>query len=235
MILGASACEAVPMGRGGQIAAGVAGAVVLALALAQLILPRLAASRISSRIGRYGKVQSVSVSAWPAVELLWGHVGSVHVRAGSLALSPAQAASLLWEARGTVSMDVSAESVQLGSLRLSDASLRKRGSALSARAVASEAAVKAALPPGFGVQLLRSEGGEVEVKATGALFGVGASVNAVAGASDGKLVAHPLGFLVQALQLTLFSDPHVYVQGVGASVRGEQPLSYELTMSASLR
>ena len=38
----------------------------------------IAASRISSRVGRYGKVQSVSVSAWPAVELLWGHADSVH-------------------------------------------------------------------------------------------------------------------------------------------------------------
>jgi hypothetical protein len=224
----------VGMGKGVRIALGSAGAVVLALALAQLILPRLAVSRISSRIGRYGKVQSVSVSAWPAVELLWGDVGSVRVRAGNLALSPAQAASLLWEARGTASMDVSAESVQLGSLRLSDASLRKRGSAMSAQAVASEADVKAALPAGFGVKLLRSEGGEVEVQATGALFGVGASVNAVAGASDGKLVAHPLGFLIEALRLTLFSDPHVYVEGVGASVQSEQPLSYRLTMRARL-
>jgi hypothetical protein len=223
------------MGRGVRIGVGSAGAVVLLLALAQLILPRLAASRISSRVGRYGKVQSVSVSAWPAVELLWGHVGSVRVRAQSLALSPAQAAALLWEARGTASMDVSAERVQLGSLRVTDASLRKRGSAMSAQALTSEADVKAALPPGFGVQLLRSEHGEVEVQATGGLFGVGASVNAVAGASDGKLVAHPLGFLVEALQLTLFSDPHVYVEGVGASVQSERPLSYRLTISASLR
>jgi hypothetical protein len=223
------------MGRGVRIAVGLAGAVVLLLALAQLILPRLAASRISSRVGRYGRVQSVSVSAWPAVELLWGHVGSVRVRAQSLALSPAQAAALLWEARGTASMDVSAEHVQLGSLRVTDASLRKRGSAMSAQALTSEADVKAALPPGFGVQLLRSEHGEVEVQATGGLFGVGASVNAVAGASDGKLVAHPLGFLVEALQLTLFSDPHVYVEGVGASVQSERPLSYRLTISASLR
>ncbi len=118
--------------------------------------------------------------------------------------------------------------MQLGSLRLTDASLRKRGSALSAQALTSEADVKAALPPGFGVQLLRSEDGEVEVQATGGLFGVGASVNAVAGASEGKLVAHPLGFLVEALQLTLFSDPHVYVEGVGASVQSERPLSYRL-------
>jgi hypothetical protein len=223
------------MGKPRKIAAGLAGAAILALALAQVLLPRIAASAISSRVGRYGTVESVSVKAWPAVELLWGGVDSVRVRARSLALSPAQAAKLLWEARGTASMEVSAESVQLGSLRLSDASLRKRGNALSAQALTTEADVNAALPAGFDVHLLRSEGGEVEVQATGALFGVGASVDAVAGASGGKLVAHPLGFLLEALQLTLFSDPHVYVEGVGASVHSEQPLSYRLTMSASLR
>jgi hypothetical protein len=229
------ACKAVLVGRGGRIAVGLAGALILVLVLAQLILPRLAASRISSRVGRYGKVLSVSVSAFPAVELLWGHVGSVHVKAGSLALSTAQAAGLVSEAKGTGTMEVSAESVRLGSLTLTDASLRKHGDALSAQAVASEAAVKAALPTGFSVQLLRSEGGEVEVQASGALFGVGATVNAVAGASDGELVAHPVGFLIEALQLTLFSNPHVYVEGVAASVQSSQPKSYRLTMSASLR
>lgn len=223
------------MGKGGLIAVGSAGAVVLVLALAQLLLPRLAASRIASRVGRYGKVESVSVSAWPAVELLWGHAGSVDVRARSLSLTPAQAAALLWEARGTGKVDASAETVQLESLHLRGAHLEKRGSALRAQAAMSEADVKAALPSGFAVQLLRSEGGEVEVQATGGLFGVGASVNAVALASDGKLVAHPVGFLVEALQLTLFADPHVYVEGVGASVDGERPLSYHLTMRASLR
>ena len=63
----------------------------LVLALAQLLLPRIAASRICSRVGRYGQFDSVSVSAWPAVELLWGSADSVQVQAGSLALNPAQA------------------------------------------------------------------------------------------------------------------------------------------------
>lgn len=208
---------------------------MLALALAQVLLPRLAADRISSRVGRYGSVHSVSVSAWPAVELLWGDAGSVHVRAKSLVLSPAQAASLLWEGRGAASMDLSAQSVELGSLRVTDASLRKRGSQLSAQALVSEADVRAALPEGLAVRLLRSGGGDVEVQASGELFGVGATVNAVAGASDGKLVAHPLGFLIEGFQLTLFSQPHVYVEGVDASVAGEDPLSYRLSISASLR
>jgi hypothetical protein len=223
------------MGRTARIAAWSAGGVVLLLALIQVILPRVAASRISSRVGRYGTVQSVSVSAWPAVELLWGHADSVRVKAKSVALSPAQVAALLWEARGTDHMDVSAERARVGSLRVSDAILHKRGDALSAQADVTEADAIAALPKGFSVHLLRSEGGEVEVRASGALFGVGASVNAVAAASQGDLVAHPVGFLVEGLKLTLFSDPHVYVEGVGASVLGESPARYRLTMTARLR
>jgi hypothetical protein len=212
----------------------LAGAV-LVLALAQVLLPRIAASRISSRVGRYGQVEGVSVSAWPAVELLWGSVDSVRVRARRLAVSPAQAAKLLWEGRGAAKMDLTAASLQVGPLRLSDARLRKRGSALSAEARASEGDVKAALPPGWEVTLLNSRGGEVEVRASGGLFGVGASVDAVALASEGRLVAHPLGPLLEGLQLTLFSNRHVHVQGVGARLESGPPPAYRLSMTASLR
>ncbi|HEY2572328.1 MAG TPA: hypothetical protein VGI27_12690, partial [Solirubrobacteraceae bacterium] len=90
-----------------------------------------------------------------------------------------------------------------------------------AQAHVSSADVRAALPAGVDVQLLGSSGGQVEVRASGGLFGVGASVDAVAQASNGKLVVQPRGFLVQALKLTLFSDPHVYVEAVGASTTGD--------------
>lgn len=220
--------------RYGRIALLAAGALFVLLVLGQLILPRIAASRIRSRVGRYGKVDSVSVSAWPAVEMLWGSVGSVHVSAGALKISPAQAAALLWEARGVHSMDMSAQSVRLGSLVATHAVLRKRGAQLSAEASMSEAQVHAALPAGLSVRLLRSEAGRVEVQATGGLFGVDASVNALAEAKDGRLVAHPQGFLIAGLQLTLFAQPHVYVEGVGASVLSGEPPGYRLTMSARL-
>jgi len=210
------------------------GAIVV-LGLAQLILPRIAERTISSRISRYGKLESVHVSAWPAVELLWGHVDSVRVRARSLRLSAAQAASLLWESRGVSRMDVHAGAVELGRLRVTDATLTKLGGALNAVAQASEADVGAALPPGFSLRLMRSERGEVEVQSSGGLFGIGASVDAVASASEGKLVARPRGFLLGAIQLTLFSDPHVHVEGVGASVAQSQPLTYRLSISAGLR
>jgi hypothetical protein len=217
-----------------KLVASLVGAVVLVLVLAQLLLPRLAAHRISARVGRYGSVQSVSVSAWPALALLWGHADSVQVKASTLSANPQQVAKLLHEAAGAASADISADSLTLGSLRLSDARLHKRGSALSATALASEAAVQAALPGGLGVQLLKSEQGQVQVRASGALFGVNASVDALALASEGRLVAHPLGFLIEGLQLTLFADRHVRVSGVGASIASEQPRSYRLTMTGLL-
>jgi hypothetical protein len=213
----------------------VLGAVLLLLVLAQIALPRIAASKISSRVGRYGTVQSVHVSAWPAVKLLWGDVDSVQVRAGRLALSTAQAAKLLWEANGVSRMELSASAVKIGPLWVEDAVLHKRGSLMSAHAQTSEGDVRAALPEGLEVRLVGSRQGQVEVQASGGLFGVDASVDALAGASEGKLVAHPLGLLLEGFQLTLFADPHVFVEGVGASVASRQPLVYGLSMSASLR
>ena len=211
------------------------GALLALLVLAQIFLPRIAVSRIRSRVGRYGSVKSVSVTAWPAVKLLWGNVDSIKVHAGSLAVQPAQAAKLLWESHDVARMDVSVEHVRVGTLALSDAHLSKRNGALTAQAQAGASAVTAALPSGFSVQLLKSEGGKVEVQASGGFFGVGASVDALGEAREGKLVAHPLGFLVEGFQLTLFSDPHVYVEGVGAEVVRREPLTYRLSMSASLR
>jgi LmeA-like phospholipid-binding len=215
-----------------RIALWLAGALILVLALAQIFLPKLAADRISSRLGRYGEVRSVHVSAWPAIELLWGDADSVSVRAGSLRVSPAQTAKLLWEARGLDRLDLTAAGTREGPLALHDISLHKRGRTMHAQASVSSADVKAALPPGFDVQLLGSSDGQVLVRASGGLFGIGATVDAVAQASSGKLVVQPQGFLVEALKLTLFSDPHVYVEAVGASRSGG---GYVLSIDARLR
>ncbi len=218
-----------------RLALFLAGGAVLLLGLAQLFLPRIAAGRISSRLGRYGTVESVHVKAWPAVKLLWGSADSVTVRARRLRLSPAQTAKLLWEARGLDRITMTAASVREGPLALTDVSFRKQGQALSAQARMAAADVSSALPEGAQVQLLSSEDGQVNVRVAGGLFGVRTSLDAVAAASAGKLVVHPLAGLLSGLQLTLFSDPHVYVQAVGASVEPSRPLSYRLTMRASLR
>jgi len=218
-------------GKAVRVALSLVGLVVVLLGLAQLFLPKLAASQISSRIGKYGKVKSVHVSAWPAVELLWGEADSVDVRASRLRMNPGQTAKLLDEARGVDRLDLSVEEAHEGPLRLVEVALRKRGKRLSAHGYASNADVRAALPPGFGVELLGSSGGKVEVRASGGLFGVGASVDAIAEASDGKLVVHPRGLLVEALRLTLFSDSRVRIEGVAAE---RNPAGYYLGIAASL-
>ena len=82
------------VGKAGQIAGGAVAAVVLALVLAQVLLPKIATSMISSKLRRYGRVQSVSVTAWPAIELLWGSADSVKVRMQTIAVSPARHAAL---------------------------------------------------------------------------------------------------------------------------------------------
>ena len=85
--------------------------------------------------------------------------------------------------------------------------------------------------------LVESEGGTVEVRVSGGLFGVSASVDAVAQAQDGKLVARPTG-LLGGLKLTLFESPSVYVEGVEAhaiEIRAAEGTRYELSMWASLR
>jgi hypothetical protein len=221
-------------GRLRNVLLAVLGALLLALALAQLLLPGIVAGRIASRLRRYGTVQSVHVSAWPAVELLWGDADSVVVRAGSLAIGTSRAASLLREARGAHSLKLTAASVRVGRLQMSAASLHKQGSALTAQALMSAAAVTAALPPGVTLKLLGSEGGRVRVLAGGGLFGAGLSVEAVAGPSAGALVAQPVGLLLEGFQLTLFSDPRVRVLGVGAEAAPGAPGAYRLTLAASL-
>jgi hypothetical protein len=228
------------MRRGGgssalRLAAAAAALLVLALALAQVLLPGIAASRISSRVGRYGSVQSVHVSAWPAVKLLWGDADEVRVRARSLSMSPRQAAALLWEGRGAGRLELSAASLRLGALQLQDASLSGRDGVLSARASTTAAQAQAALPAGVGARLIASVGGSVEVLASGRLFGVGVGVRALAQPRGGALVVHPSAPLLAGLQLTLFSDPHVYLLAVGAQPLARQPPAYLLTLRARLR
>jgi len=215
-----------------RVALAAAGALVALLILAQLVLPRIAASRISSRVGRYGHVEHVSVSAWPAIELLWGHAGKVTVRAGALRIEPSQAASLLWEGRGVSTLEVSARSVRVGPLALSAATLSKHGSQLEGRARTTQAAADAALGAGERVKLLGSEAGRVRVQVAGSLFGVGASVTAVAEADEGALVAHPEGLFLEGFRLRLFADRHVHVEGVAAAAAG--PSAYRLRMTALL-
>ena len=211
------------------------GVAVLLFVLAQLFLPGIAADRISSRLARYGHVRSVDVEAWPAVELLWGTAESVRVRASDLTFALSQTGHVLGEASGAHDIDMTAQRVHVGPLELSEVTFHKRGAQLIAHARATEAAVAAALPPGIRIRLLRSERGSVEVSVGGALFGVGGEIDALAQASEGKLVARPAASLLALFSLTLYKNPRVYIESIGASPATSPVPGYQLVMRARLQ
>ena len=216
------------------------GAVVLALVLCQLLLPHVAVDRIRSRLGRYGQVQSVSVSAWPAVKLLWRQADTVRVRAGSLSLSIAQAAQLIHEARGLHEVTLSASRLTLSSLMLSGLRLHKRGSLLQASGVSSQADAKALLPPGLGLRLLSSTDGQIRARVVGrltnaGLFGPRGPVEVLVGPLRGRLVVRPLPLSRAGPQIVLFSSPELSVVAVSASALGGSGASTSFRLAMTVR
>ncbi len=224
-------------GRVPRIALGTAGGIVAALGLAQLVLPGIAAQRVRDRVGRYGDVRSASVTAFPAIELLWGGAQSSTVAAGSLRMSLSEALELLWDARGVDRVDITAESIQLGPLEMRRASIHKRGDAVSVEGSVEPSDLRAALPGGVEVQIVGSADGEVQVRVGGSLFGVSASVRALVGAKEGKLVVQPQGFLLfpGLGTITLFSDPRLLLRGLELSPAAAAQGGYRLRLWATLR
>jgi hypothetical protein len=228
--------------RASRIALGVGAPMALALVLAQAFLPALAAKRVSDRVARYGTVKSVSVTAWPALELLWGKAGSVTVRAGTLSMTAAQVASMLAEAHKVTDMLVTTDATNLvvaglpHGLTMSSVRTEKHGTAMQASATITQQQLDEALPNGFRVEPVASGGGQVEVRASGGLFGVQASIGALVKPLEGRLIAQPQGFPLAGLAtVTLFSDSHLKVESVGVRVQRRQPLTYGLSLRASLR
>jgi hypothetical protein len=215
--------------------------VLVLLALAQVLLPRVAANRVRARVAPYGQVRSVHVSAFPAVELLWGRADSVSVSAAKLAATTTQIASLLWQARGAEDMDVDADVGVLHApllaraLEVGAVHVRKRGASVSAVATLTQKQLADALPAGVSVEPIASGSGAVEARVSGGLFGLQASLNVLVRAVDGNLTAEPRGLPFGGIAaVTLFSDPHLKVLGVAMRVLQASPLSYEVTLNGRL-
>jgi hypothetical protein len=228
--------------RAVYLGAFVVGFLLLLVVLAQVFLPTLAARRVRDRVARYGTVHSVSVSAFPAVKLLWGKADTVDVSAGALSVQLSQIAALLWEAREADSMTVTADTAKLSAvpdlpdgLTVNHLRMQKRGSAISASAVLTQQQLNEALPSGFHIEPTASGGGQVEARASGGLFGVQASITALVKPLEGRLVAEPQGFPLASLgTVTLFSDTRLRVGSVGMRVLRTQPLTYALSLAATL-
>lgn len=224
------------------VASCVLAVPVLFVVLAQAILPTLAAHRLRGRVARYGTVSSISVKAFPAIELLWGKADSVEVHAGAISVPSKEIAKLMWEAHGVTDLTMSAQAATLTAIpnltkgiTVRDLHTEKRGSAIMVSASLTQQQLNEALPSGFSLEPVASGDGKIEAKASGGLFGLQASINAVVRASEGRLVTEPKGLPFGGpLTITLFSDPHLRVQSVGLSIERSDPLTYGLSMRASV-
>jgi hypothetical protein len=204
-----------------MLAALAIAAVVVAIAVSQVVLPRIAASDVRTRIEADGEVLSVKVSAFPAIQLLWHHADTVTIRLGAYRTPPSDVPGLLLEARDVGTLKVSIRTLRSGQLTLRDATLTKRGSELVGSARIEDADLRAALPVIESVTPISSSDGQLRLRGTGGAFGITATVTAVVTATDGKVVVAPAGLLGDILNLTVFDDPGIYVQSVtGAALRG---------------
>jgi hypothetical protein len=206
--------------------AALGGALVLVLVLVfgvgQLVLPGIAASTLRDRLSRSGRVLSVSVSAFPAIELLWHDADRVVVRMASYHSSSGHLNSLLDQASGVGSLSASAQVLTAGLLTLRDASLIKRGSELYGSARIEESDLRAAIPVLRSVSYVGGGNGGITLQGTADVFGAQATVPASVRPVDGRLVVTPELPLVGGIaSVTVFADPRVRVDSVsGASVPG---------------
>jgi hypothetical protein len=210
----------------------VAGAIILLLVIAQLVLPGIAADRLKDRLKKSGDVISVKVSAFPAIKLLWHHADSVQIRVGTYRSAPSGIGSLLSQAGNVGSIDASATQLTSGLLTVHDATLRKRGNQLTATARVDEADLVRAVPILQSVQPVASGNGQLVLRGVASLLGVSATVDATVAASDGKLIVQPDVPFGALATITVFSNPHVSVEGVSAT---PAPGGFTVTAHATVK
>jgi hypothetical protein len=206
----------------------VAGLVVLLLVVAQLVLPGIAAHQLRDRFARSGKVISVDVSAFPAIELLWHHADRVDLHLASYHTTTGGLGHVLDQASEAGTVNATVDVLNTGLVTLRHATMRKRGDELTGTATLTDSDLQAALP-GFNVHPVASGGGKLVLQGTA----LGLTADATLSAQNGVLrIAPDVPLLAGLLTITVFQDPDVSVQGVGAN---SVPGGFSVFASARLR
>lgn len=214
------------------IALAVAGVVLVVLIVAQLVLPGIAESRLRDQLSESGTVLSVKVSAFPAIELLWGQADRVVIRMGRYQAGASEIGNRLDGAGSVGTLDASAQKFDSGALTLRDARLRKQGSELIGTATVAEADLRSAVPFLDSVQPVASADGRLVLRGRASLLGLTATVDVAVAARNGALVVAPDVPFGGLATITLFDDPHIRVQSVAAS---SVPGGFSIEARAAIR
>lgn len=197
------------------VLAVVAFALVVS-AVAQVLLPGVAAQQLRDRLARSGQVLSVSVDAFPAVELLWHQADRVTVRLGRYRSTSGGLARLLNESSSVGALSATAVELDTGLLTLRNAVLAKSGPILSGSALVTQADLRSALPVLNSVTPVASTQGALTLRGTATLFGLTASVNATLHEQDGDLIVTPQVPFGGLAAIRVFSDPRLAVSAITA-------------------
>jgi hypothetical protein len=199
------------------IGLAVAGVVLLVLIVLQFVLPGVAEQELRDQLSQSGTVLSVKVSAFPAIKLLWHHADSVVIRMGRYQSGTGPLGDRLGQTAGVGKLDASVEEFRSGALTLRSATMTKRGNELTGSATVLNADLRAAVPFLNDVQPIASGDGRLTLRGRASLLGLNATVDATVSALNGALVVAPNVPFGGIATITLFNDPHVQVQSVGAA------------------
>jgi hypothetical protein len=192
--------------------AAAAGGLFLLLVVAQFVLPAIAERIVRGQLDDRGKVESVDISAFPAVKLIFHKADSVRVHMSSLELGAGDIGEQIEDTRDAAEVDARIDSASLGPLQLHDLEFHKRGDDLAGEASVTTEDLQAALPFDLEVAPVASGDGALTMEVA---FGPVAG-RARLSALDGSLQIAPDGLLGGFAALTIFEDPRVVVTGVGA-------------------
>ena len=118
---------------------------------------------------------------------------------------------------------VSAQSIRISGLDLTNARLAKDGQRIEAEASLSERDLIAFLPPGTELRSVASQGGEILLEGSFTALGFQLSGPATAPRRTGAIVLTPEGLPLAGLaQVTVFSDDRIRIERIGAREAGER-------------
>lgn len=202
--------------------------VLVLLVIAQFALPPIASKLVRESLEPPDRGVSVSVSSFPAVTLLFGHADSatVHI-AEARPGGTGGLEKLLSRASHVNRLTANAETMYLGPLELTHASLKKNGPELIARATVTQKAIEHVLPVTLHLNAADISTGGLRLSLSTSVLGHQLSLSARLVAQAGALEIAPELPLIGFVNISVFNDPNVPVTAV--SVQPQSNGTYRFT------
>jgi DUF2993 family protein len=221
-----------------RVLIAAAAAVVAILALAQVVLPRLAEHGVRSAFGSQADGVHAEIEATPAIKLLWHRADRVEITVDRFEPNTSGGGSVGETIAGLKvarELDVRIRDLRARGAHLREVTLHKDGDLVTGRADVDLRALQGILPAGLRVRPMNAPSGQIRVEGTVSALGTPVSARATLLAQDGDIVVRPEGLplgLGSTISVPVFSDDRIAVEGISARPSEDGVL---LTARARLR